>query len=282
MALSTTPTLESPCLIMRTRGQGDLSPNDDLDGVDTGDLRILLQLARQTTYCIETELAARSALSRLPTSVRNCIEKMHDTIQKLDVLQRLDDTAGLMSTAAKIMQNEQTGRREKIYKQFLIDIRDHCGPSTTLLCAKSLGKRRIVDLNIRERISLLSYLKNNSKTFQHPVLDGLALRLGVTGGKTAPLTNANTTNTEHQSVVERQIEYKYSEASIDVISMLGPDLANAVQASNQYKWERQTGGSTTDCIQGLTPRNRGDITLQLLLGFDEGTEVMEELEMQVV
>ncbi|EFY87395.1 hypothetical protein MAC_06503 [Metarhizium acridum CQMa 102] len=268
MALSTTPTLESPCLIMRTRGQGDLSPNDDLDGVDTGDLRILLQLARQTTYCIETELAARSALSRLPTSVRNCIEKMHDTIQKLDVLQRLDDTAGLMSTAAKIMQNEQTGRREKIYKQFLIDIRDHCGPSTTLLCAKSLGKRRIVDLNIRERISLLSYLKNNSKTFQHPVLDGLALRLGVTG--------------EHQSVVERQIEYKYSEASIDVISMLGPDLANAVQASNQYKWERQTGGSTTDCIQGLTPRNRGDITLQLLLGFDEGTEVMEELEMQVV
>lgn len=189
---------------MRTRAQGDLSPNDDLDGVDTGDLRILLQLARQTAYCIETELAARSALSGLPTSVRNCIEKMHDTIQKLDVLQRLDDTAGLMSTAAKIMQNEQTGRREKIYKQFLIDIRDHCGPSTTLLCAKSLGKRRIVDLNIRERISLLSYLKNNSKAFQHPVLDGLALRLGVTGGKTEPLTNANTTNTEHQSVVERR------------------------------------------------------------------------------
>jgi len=85
------------------------------------------------------------------------------------------------------------------------------------------------------------------------------------------------------NIVYAEIEYKYSEASINAIATLGSDLAHAIQASDQYKWERRTGGSTkTDCIQGLTPKNGGDITLQLLLGFDEGTEVMEKLEMQVV
>ena len=89
--------------------------------------------------------------------------------------------------------------------------------------------------------------------------------------------------TQFSNIIHAEIEYKYSEASIDAISMLGSDLTHAVQASDQYKWERRTGGSTkTDCIQGLTPKNGRDITLQLLLGFDEGTEVMERLEMQVV
>lgn len=85
------------------------------------------------------------------------------------------------------------------------------------------------------------------------------------------------------NIINTDIEYKYSEASIDAMSVLGTDLAHAVQASYQYKWERRTGGLTkTDCIQGLTPKNGRDITLQLLLGFDEGTDVMERLQMQVI
>ena len=47
-------------------------------------------------------------------------------------------------------------------------------------------------------------------------------------------------------------------------------------------WERQTGGSTTDCINGLSPKYRGDITLHILMGFKEGTEFMEKLQMQAV
>lgn len=40
--------------------------------------------------------------------------------------------------------------------------------------------------------------------------------------------------------------------------------------------ERQTGGSTTDCITGLSPENRGDITLHILVEFKEGTNFMED------
>lgn len=84
---------------------------------------------------------------------------------------------------------------------------------------------------------------------------------------------------------DAEIEYKYSEASIDAImQLLGPDLAKAVRASHQYKWERETGRglTTTDCVTGLSPKNRGDITLQLLVGLVEGTAIIEALEMQAV
>ncbi|KAI9147405.1 hypothetical protein HJFPF1_12425 [Paramyrothecium foliicola] len=289
--------MDSPSLYMTTKGKGDFSSGDGYDNVDTEELQALLRLARQTALSLETELAARSSPDEIPTSIKICIEKIRATLHDLNIMHRLDDAAGLMSRAAKVIRNEQSQRREKIYKQFLIDVRDRCGAGVALLCSKSLGKRKIVDLNNRDRISLLSYLKANSDTFRHHVLDNHAVTLGITRAASVLQTTANPPPADGAAVERREykwssafkantiragIEYKYSEASIDDISMLGVDLAKAVQASNQYQWERQTGGLTTDCIQGLTPRNRGDITLQLLLGFDEGTEFMEQLKMRVV
>jgi hypothetical protein len=291
--------METPRLLMTAGGKRDFSYQQGYEEIGTEELQLLLRLARQTVFSLETELTVRSSDSGLPPSVKNCVDKIQTTLQKLTVLQRVDDTSGLMSTAAKIMRSEQTRRREKIYKQFLIDVRDLCGAGTALLCSKGLGKRRIVDLNSKERVSLLSHLKANDTTFQHPILESYAAKLGITQRINADVTNTSDTpphadverrkcmkrffKSQFADIIHAEIEYKYSEASIHAISMLGSDLAHAVQASYQYKWERRTGGLTkTDCIQGLTPKNGRDITLQLLLGFREGTEVMERLEMRVV
>jgi len=67
-----------------------------------------------------------------------------------------------------------------------------------------------------------------------------------------------------------------------MISLLETDLIPAMKSSKQWIWERQTGGLTTDCISGLSPKNRGDMAFQLLLGFKKGTELMEGLQAQVV
>ncbi|KAJ3498210.1 hypothetical protein NLG97_g1309 [Lecanicillium saksenae] len=290
--------METPRLLMTAGGKREFSYHQGYDEISTEELQLLLRLARQTVFSLETELAGRSFASTLTPNVQNCVDKMQTTLHKLNVLQRVDDSSGLMSTAAKIMQSGQVKRRERIYKQFLIDVCDQCGAGTALLCAKGLGKRRIIDLNNRERVSFLGYLKANDTIFQHPIIESYASELGITQRMNAVVVDTPSTSPradvarrkykthfqpQFANNVDAEIEYKYSEASIDAISMLGSELAHAVQASAQYKWERRTGGSTkTDCIQGLTPKNGGDITLQLLLGLDEGTEVMERLEMRVV
>lgn len=176
---------------MTAGGKHDFSYEQGYEAIGTEELQLLLRLARQTVFSLETELSERSSVNGLPLSVRNCVDKIQTTLQKLIVLQRVDDTAGLMSTAAQIMRSEQTRRREKIYRQFLVDVRDLCGAGTALLCSKGLGKRRIVDLNSRERVSLLSHLKANDTAFQHPILEGYAAKLGITQQINAGETTAS-------------------------------------------------------------------------------------------
>ncbi|MCS6719916.1 hypothetical protein, partial [Proteus mirabilis] len=85
---------------------------------------------------------------------------------------------------------------------FLIDVCHQCGAATALLCSKGLGKRRIVDLNSKERVFLLSYLKDNETTFQHPILERYAAKLGIAGTTTVPVTDA--ASTVQHSVVQRR------------------------------------------------------------------------------
>jgi len=94
---------------MTTKRKGDLSSGDGYDNVDTEELQALLRLARQTTFSLETELAARSSSDELPTSINNCVEKIRATLHDLNIMHRLDDAAGLMSTAAKVIQSEHDG-----------------------------------------------------------------------------------------------------------------------------------------------------------------------------
>ena len=197
-----TITMETPRLLMTAGGRSDFSYQQGYEEVSTEELQLLLRLARQTVFSLETELTGRSSVSGLTPSVKNCVDKMRTTLQKLIVLQRVDDTSDLMATAAKIMRSEQTRRRDKIYKQFLIDVRVLCGAGTALLCSKGLGKRRIVDLRGGERVSLLSHLKAHDTTFQHPILESYAAKLGITRRINADVTS--TPNTSPHADVERR------------------------------------------------------------------------------
>ncbi|KAL5375716.1 hypothetical protein PMIN02_011972 [Paraphaeosphaeria minitans] len=75
---------------------------------------------------------------------------------------------------------------------------------------------------------------------------------------------------------ERRIEYRYSEAPIALIPYLGEILTPAMQTSNQWKWERQLEGSTTDCLNLLSPKNRNqDISITIVVGFKAGMQLVQ-------
>ena len=78
-----------------------------------------------------------------------------------------------------------------------------------------------------------------------------------------------------------EIEYRYSEAPIDLIPLLGDPLSAAVQSSQQWKWERNIGvGLKTDCLNALAPKNRSqDISITLLVGFEKGTRLIEKFQL---
>lgn len=53
-----------------------------------------------------------------------------------------------------------------------------------------------------------------------------------------------------------------------------------MRSSNQWKWERTIGGLTTDCLNALAPKNRSqDISINVLVGFEEGTQLIEKLQL---
>ncbi|KAF3763567.1 hypothetical protein M406DRAFT_74156 [Cryphonectria parasitica EP155] len=240
--------MDEPGITLSTKGKASFNFHDGYDDVATQELEELLRLSREMLVSMETELTRRkiSVLETLPGPVKTC------------VLQRLDDPANLATSAAQILKSETTDRRDKIYKRFLQDVLEQCGGGIVVLCSSSLGKRRIVELKNMERISLLGYLKSNRNTFEHAILDDAALTLGITcatqcsmsephrpeDGLDATLPTANPVSIERReqhgpfgdgSLADSkiEIEYKYSEAHIDAITVLGPDLASALQASKQ-------------------------------------------------
>ncbi|PVH92350.1 hypothetical protein DM02DRAFT_575900 [Periconia macrospinosa] len=80
--------------------------------------------------------------------------------------------------------------------------------------------------------------------------------------------------------LERRIEYRYSEAPIDLISDLGETLTPAMQTSNQWKWERELRGSTTDCLNVLSPKSRNqDISITIVVGFKAGMQLVEQFQL---
>ena len=61
---------------------------------------------------------------------------------------------------------------------------------------------------------------------------------------------------------------------------LGKHLFDAVAASNQWKWERNVGGKTTDCLIAIVPEDRSqDISITLSVGYIEGLEVIETFQL---
>ncbi|KAH1452267.1 hypothetical protein KXW57_003990 [Aspergillus fumigatus] len=140
-----------------------------------------------------------------------------------------------------------------------------------------------------ERLDTLIYLKANKTKFDSTILDDLAVQYGVPNydehfpsearnyanqparkrrliqdsneqepseGSVNTRVCARSTETA-QLLQHRQIEYRYSEAPVTSLSILGEDLADAVKSSSQWKWEREVSESrVTDCVTALLPKDR--------------------------
>lgn len=117
-------------------------------------------------------------------------------------------------------------------------------------------------------------------------------RKRVEVGEHTPTTNQGTETGEMQKEGQendqlqtvrtgRKIDYRCSEAPISLMPLLGNPLFNAVAASNQWKWERDVGGRTTDCMNAMVPQDRNqDISITLSLGFEKGLEVIDTFKLE--
>lgn len=78
-----------------------------------------------------------------------------------------------------------------------------------------------------------------------------------------------------------EIQYMFSKASAAHVGLLGDLLSNAVQASNQWKSEREAGESRTECLATLIPRGEDkDISITVWVGREEAGQVIDVLRLQ--
>lgn len=84
--------------------------------------------------------------------------------------------------------------------------------------------------------------------------------------------------------IKIDIQYRYSEAKVDLIPLLKDPIASAVQDSQQWRWERYIGTTvTTDCMNVLLPRDPGkDMSITFLAGFDEGLSLIKQLSLKLI
>ncbi|KAH8595129.1 hypothetical protein B0O99DRAFT_672318 [Bisporella sp. PMI_857] len=97
-------------------------------------------------------------------------------------------------------------------------------------------------------------------------------------GEHTPSTNQGLDTGEMQT--GRKIDYRCSEAPIRLMPLLGDPLFDAVADSNQWKWERRIGGTTSDCMNALVPEDRSqDISITLSVGHKKGLEVIDTFQL---
>jgi hypothetical protein len=79
-----------------------------------------------------------------------------------------------------------------------------------------------------------------------------------------------------------EIEYRYSGAPFESVSLLGDLLSTAIRSSTQWQWERQLATvRTTDCVNVLAPKNRSqDISITLLVGYKQGMQMVDALQLE--
>lgn len=306
--------MESTRLLMTAAGKNSFSFEDGYTGVSIEDLYALLQLARQTMNSLERELASRPTAmptSSLSPGVWTCVEKLTSALDRLNDLQRVEDATGLIAKAAKIMKSPQPSRRAAAYRQFLIDVANHCSPGTALLCAKALGMRRVAELNKGDAAALLRYLRHNSTTFKSSALEEYAtgLRLvqsaSVSGNTPAEHETGARKTAQRQSAAEPTrdpsrskrrcatiihfiqanrtmkkitgIQYLYSNGPRDKVHLCGI-FSKGILGSNQWQSETNEAATDTICIAALIPSGLDeDMTITLYVGRLEGSELLEQL-----
>jgi hypothetical protein len=169
--------MEAPHITLHTTTQSSFHHTDGYEGASVTDLEILLRQSREITTSLEGELMKRQheRSSSQPGELGKCCERLHNTARAISVRERLEGRAvKQVQDAVEILTTPQTASPSKTYQAFLHDILRHCSPSLVLLCAASFGKKRIVDMGLKERVSLLAYLRDTQLSLDSSVLKTLA------------------------------------------------------------------------------------------------------------
>ena len=174
--------MDSTAILLHTT-RGDFWHHDiELTNFDDTELESLAQKARNATRSLEAELQKRhSTTPDTPLDlINNCEKRLQSCLQHIKIHGRLDRRAAkCVELAVSTLTTEQTGRREKEYRDFLNDILRQCGPGLSLLCAAGFGKYNIVGMNKQARTSLVNYVKSKRASFSCPEVDNMAIQYGL-------------------------------------------------------------------------------------------------------
>jgi len=115
-----------------------------------------------------------------------CCQQLYTTARELCLIERLDsDGIDEVDHAAAIFNTLDTKPplevfdSLKVYETFLHDVRRDCGASLELLCAASLGRETMIGLKLKDRKSLLAYIKAAQRSLDVPVLETLISKCNI-------------------------------------------------------------------------------------------------------
>ena len=161
-----------PSVELRTKTAGHFTYHNGFTGVTNLDLELLLQLSKETTASLEAELKIRNAGPELSSAVIEYEKRLRFSATNLKILGRLENKSlQLVKTAIAILHTQPADRNTKIYHAFLGDTIRLCGPQLMVLCAATLGKHNVANLNGEQRLQLLQCLQKTK-----PVLESSCLR----------------------------------------------------------------------------------------------------------
>lgn len=156
--------------------KGNFVYTEGYEEVTDTEIDILLRQGREALRSLEAEHEKRR-LQKVPNvsrAVQDCQTKLLTDARRFEVLGRLDSRpSSLTEKAVLVLKTEQSTRDGKLYQSFLHDVLRHTGPATTLLCAASLERLRVVNLSTVDRIALLSHVKTEP-SLRSDTLDALA------------------------------------------------------------------------------------------------------------
>jgi hypothetical protein len=163
-------------LTFHTTSTNGLRISDGCDGLSTDDLETILRLSHEAVNSIERELEKRQ-IDKVPdhnNGIADCRRRLQQMCRKLVVMGRLEGRATKQVKEGVVALTDPCrDSPSKAYQSFLCDVLHHCHEGTVLLCASSLGKKRVVDIGSSGRVALLAYLKE-TRDFDKDVLKRLA------------------------------------------------------------------------------------------------------------
>ncbi|MCJ1405931.1 hypothetical protein MMC11_009165 [Xylographa trunciseda] len=174
--------MEDPSITLHAKERPSFVWSDGFDGVTDVELKVLLQLSRDTLNSIEAEFESRliSKSSRQAGQIDAYSDRLREGANKIEIQERLDEKAAEhVKAAVKVLTTPQTVRAFMVYRTFLNDVLCQCGPELVLLCAACLGKAKVAALKEGDRISLLDLVKRKKSSYTSPILGRLATEYGI-------------------------------------------------------------------------------------------------------